>query len=97
MKPNSVSFVTVFKSAAAGVEDPRLANVLYGLLLKFGAEFSDDVFVVGSAIFMYCQLGDVGSARRVFDLCESRNVNVWNAMMMGMCTMTNLKSLTLFM
>ncbi|KAG9452911.1 hypothetical protein H6P81_005815 [Aristolochia fimbriata] len=82
IKPSVVTFVNVFP-AVAEIRDRTLANVLYGLLLKFGSTFSDDLFVVSSAIFMYSEILDVESARKVFNLCSEKNIEVWNTMIDG--------------
>ncbi|XP_068650121.1 pentatricopeptide repeat-containing protein At3g22150, chloroplastic [Aristolochia californica] len=82
IQPSVVSFVNVVP-AVAEIRDGKLAKVLYGLLLKFGSTFSDDPFAVSSAIFMYCEILNVESARKVFDLCNQRNIEVWNTMIDG--------------
>lgn len=82
IKPTPVSFVNVFP-AASGLGGFKIGNALYGLLVKSGSEFSDDVFAVSSAISMYSQMGSVDLARRVFDGCLEKNVEVWNTMISG--------------
>lgn len=81
-RPTMVSFVNVFP-AVPGVKNNKCADLIYGLLVKYGKEFVNDVFVVSSAIFMYAELSDIRSARWVFDLAEERNVEVWNTMIGG--------------
>ncbi|KAM0069464.1 putative tetratricopeptide-like helical domain superfamily [Helianthus debilis subsp. tardiflorus] len=82
VKPTAVSFVNVFP-AVVGLGDSRIADVVYGLLVKFGDEFSTDLFATSAAISMFSDLGFVESARKVFDKCLERNVEVWNTMIGG--------------
>ncbi|GAB4827547.1 hypothetical protein Ancab_034431 [Ancistrocladus abbreviatus] len=82
IKPTAVSFVNVFP-AVSGLQDFRIANVLYGLLFKFGCEYHSDLFVVSSAISMYSQMGYLKLARRIFDRCLEKNAEVWNTMIGG--------------
>ncbi|KAJ0851204.1 putative tetratricopeptide-like helical domain superfamily [Helianthus annuus] len=82
VKPTAVSFVNVFP-AVVGLGDSRIADVVYGLLVKFGDEFSTDLFATSAAISMFAELGFVESARKVFDNCLDRNVEVWNTMIGG--------------
>ncbi|KAJ0989798.1 hypothetical protein J5N97_008154 [Dioscorea zingiberensis] len=77
--PTTVSFVNVFP-AVAGLADKNCADVLYGLLVKYGSEYVNDMFVVSSAILMLSELSDVAAARQVFDLAVEKNVEVWNSM-----------------
>ncbi|ONK73737.1 uncharacterized protein A4U43_C04F34740 [Asparagus officinalis] len=81
-RPTTVSFVNVFPAIAL-LKDEGLARLVYGMLVKCGEEYVDDVFVVSSAISMYAELFDVESARRVFDAAKRRNVEVWNTMIGG--------------
>ncbi|KAI7747251.1 LOW QUALITY PROTEIN: hypothetical protein M8C21_018566, partial [Ambrosia artemisiifolia] len=83
VKPSSVSFVNVFPAVAGLGDDSRIAEVVYGLLVKFGDEFSTDLFAVSSAISMFAELGMIVSARKVFDSSLERNVEVWNTMIGG--------------
>lgn len=82
IKPTMVSFVNVLP-AAAGVGDRRNSDVLYGMLLKLGPDYSNDPFPVSCAIFMYSELSAVDCARMVFDSCVERNIEVWNTMIDG--------------
>ncbi|XP_048321787.2 pentatricopeptide repeat-containing protein At3g22150, chloroplastic [Ziziphus jujuba] len=82
IKPSAVSFVNVFP-ALAGMKDYKNANVLYGLLIRMGSEYVNDLFVVSSGIFMFSELGCLDLARKIFDLCLERNTEVWNTMIGG--------------
>ncbi|GJN26540.1 hypothetical protein PR202_gb14477 [Eleusine coracana subsp. coracana] len=81
VRPTPVSFVNVFPAAAN--DDPRWPFVLYGLLVKHGTEYVNDLFVVSSAISMFSELGDVQSAWRVFEHTAKKNTEVWNTMITG--------------
>ncbi|KAG0527318.1 hypothetical protein BDA96_06G223400 [Sorghum bicolor] len=81
IKPTPVSFVNVFPAVAK--EDPSWSFVLYGLLVKHGREYVNDLFVVSSAIAMFSELGDLQSAWRVFEYTAKKNTEVWNTMITG--------------
>uniref|UniRef100_A0A368UK95 Pentacotripeptide-repeat region of PRORP domain-containing protein n=1 Tax=Glycine max TaxID=3847 RepID=A0A368UK95_SOYBN len=77
--PTPVTFVNVFPA----VPDPKTALMFYALLLKFGADYANDVFAVSSAIVMFADLGCLDYARMVFDRCSNKNTEVWNTMIGG--------------
>ncbi|KAK4435979.1 Pentatricopeptide repeat-containing protein, chloroplastic [Sesamum alatum] len=69
--------------AISGLEDIEIANVVYGMVIKLGGEYVNDLFVVSSAITMYADLGCLESARKIFDNCLEKNAHVWNTMIGG--------------
>ncbi|BFG25765.1 hypothetical protein CerSpe_120390 [Prunus speciosa] len=77
--PSAVSFVNVFPALSA-MGDYKNATVLYGMLLRLGDEYVNDLFAVSSAIFMYAELGCLDYARKIFDHCLERNTEIWNTM-----------------
>ncbi|XVF71100.1 hypothetical protein PTKIN_Ptkin12aG0008000 [Pterospermum kingtungense] len=79
---SAVSFVNVFPALSA-LEDYSNAEVLYGMLPKLGGQCVDDLFVVSSAIFTFAQLGCLDFARKIFDNCSLRNIEIWNTMIGG--------------
>lgn len=79
IKPSPVSFVNVFP-AFSSLGYFKKANVVYGMLVKLGSEYVNDLYVVSSAIFMYAELGSLEFAKKVFDNCLGRNTEVWNTM-----------------
>ncbi|CAK9176444.1 unnamed protein product [Ilex paraguariensis] len=79
IKPTVISFVNVFPGAS-GSGDIDIANILYGLLIKMGSDYVDDLFAVSSSIFMYAELACLDLARKVFDHSLERNTEVWNTM-----------------
>lgn len=81
IRPTPVSFVNVFPAAAS--DDPSWPFLLYGMLIKHGVEYVSDLFVVSSAIAMFSEIGDVQSARMVFDHAAKKNIEVWNTMITG--------------
>ena len=81
VRPTPVSFVNVFPAAGKG--DPSCPFVLYGLLIKHGVEYVNDLFVVSSAIGMFSEIGDVQAARLVFERAAKKNIEVWNTMITG--------------
>ncbi|XP_020080985.1 pentatricopeptide repeat-containing protein At3g22150, chloroplastic-like [Ananas comosus] len=82
IRPSTVSFVNVFPAVAAA-DGVICHDALYGLLIKHGKEYADDLFVVSSAICMFSELGDIKSARQVFDRADDKNTEVWNTMING--------------
>ncbi|XWS75745.1 hypothetical protein CRYUN_Cryun01aG0118400 [Craigia yunnanensis] len=78
----AVSFVSVFP-ALSGLEDYNNSEVLYGMLLKLGSECVEDLFVVSSAIFTFAELGCLDFARKIFESCSQRNIEIWNTMIGG--------------
>lgn len=79
IRPSPVSFVNVFP-AVSSAGRIKLANVLYGLVLKLGHGFVDDLYIVSSAVIMYAELGCLDIARKIFELCLEKNTEVWNTM-----------------
>lgn len=82
IRPSTISFVNVFP-AFSSLGDYKSADVVYGLLVKLGSEYVNDLFVASSAIFMYAELGCFDFARKIFDICLERNTEVWNTMIGG--------------
>ncbi|KAH1129622.1 hypothetical protein J1N35_001000 [Gossypium stocksii] len=82
IKQSAVSFVNMFP-AISGLQDYNNAEVLYGVLLKSGDESVDNFFVVSSAISMFAELGCPDFARKIFDNCSLRNIEIWNTMIGG--------------
>ncbi|KAI5583331.1 hypothetical protein BDE02_06G006900 [Populus trichocarpa] len=82
IKPSPVSFVNVFP-AFSSVGDFKNADVLYGMLVKMGSEYVNDLFVVSSVIFMFAELGHIDFARKVFYHCLEKNTEIWNTMIGG--------------
>ncbi|XP_028787617.1 pentatricopeptide repeat-containing protein At3g22150, chloroplastic-like [Neltuma alba] len=80
--PSSVSFVNVFP-AVSSLGDYKIADIIYGLLHKFGSEYVEDVFVLSSTINMYAELGCLSHARLIFEQCKERNTEIWNTMIGG--------------
>lgn len=90
IKPSAVSFVNVFP-ALSGISDSRVSNVIYGLLIRMGCDYVNDLFVVSSAICMFAELGCLDLARKVFDVCFEKNTEVWNTMI-GAYVQNNLQA-----
>uniref|UniRef100_A0A2P2IM57 Pentatricopeptide repeat-containing protein n=1 Tax=Rhizophora mucronata TaxID=61149 RepID=A0A2P2IM57_RHIMU len=82
IKPSPVSFVNVFP-ALSKIGDYRNSNMLYGMLVKLGSEYMNDLFAVSSAICLFAELSCLDSARKVFDCCLDKNTEVWNSMIGG--------------
>ncbi|CAK7328342.1 unnamed protein product [Dovyalis caffra] len=75
--------VVAWNTVISCVGDFKNANVLYGMLVKIGSKYLNDLFIVSSAIFMFAELGRVDFARKVFDHCVEENTKIWNTMIGG--------------
>lgn len=49
------------------VRDVCDAYVLYGMLIKMGSEYEHDHMLVSYAVYVYSKLGELDSAKKVFD------------------------------
>ncbi|MCL7031707.1 hypothetical protein MKW94_002896 [Papaver nudicaule] len=80
IRPTQVS-ITGLTQACGGIGNLELGKCIHGLLNSL--EIGSHIFVLTSLVDMYCKLGDVESARRVFDRMPTRNLVSWNAMISG--------------
>ncbi|KAJ4759013.1 Pentatricopeptide repeat-containing protein [Rhynchospora pubera] len=84
IKLSPLSFVGLFPAGVSlEAYSRRSVDAMYGLLIKHGQEYIDDLFVLSSAIGMFAGIGDMESARHAFDQAEQRNTEVWNTMIAG--------------
>ncbi|KAK1363113.1 hypothetical protein POM88_038674 [Heracleum sosnowskyi] len=75
-KPNVLCFMELFRI----IRDVRNANALYGLLITIGSEYAHDKFVVSTTVHVYSKLGELDSARKIFDQCLERSTVIRNSM-----------------
>ncbi|KAJ6806356.1 pentatricopeptide repeat-containing protein [Iris pallida] len=78
--PNAHTFPILLKSSAA-TGDSKQAVQLHAHVVKMG--FCRNPFSATGLVDMYAKLGDVVSARKVFDGTPERNVVSWTAMVNG--------------
>lgn len=78
--PNSFTFAGVF-TAAAQAPEPAAGLEAHSLAIKITGP--GDVFVGSSLLNMYCKLGLVCDARKVFDRMLETNSVTWAAMISG--------------
>ncbi|KAI3937517.1 hypothetical protein MKW92_016383 [Papaver armeniacum] len=78
--PTQVSIASLTQ-ACGGIGNLELGKCVHGFLNSLGMGF--DILVLTSLVDMYCKIGDVESARRVFDRMPTRNLVSWNAMISG--------------
>ncbi|KAI3930143.1 hypothetical protein MKW92_036542 [Papaver armeniacum] len=78
--PTQVSIASLTQ-ACGGIGNLELGKCVHGVLNSLGMGF--DILVLTSLVDMYCRIGDVESARRVFDRMPTRNLVSWNAMISG--------------
>ncbi|CAK7340049.1 unnamed protein product [Dovyalis caffra] len=68
--------VVAWNNVVSCVRDFMNVDVLYGMLVKMGSEYVNDLFVVSSSIFMFAELRRVDFARKVFDHCVEENTEI---------------------
>lgn len=80
LKPNRSTFPCAIKSCSA-LLDHFSGRQAHQQALKFGYE--PDLFVSSALIDMYSKCGDLGDARKVFDVIPQKNVVSWTSMIAG--------------
>ncbi|EES00043.1 pentatricopeptide repeat-containing protein At2g33680 [Sorghum bicolor] len=84
--PTPHSFAAVF-TAAARVPSASAGAVAHAFACKLpSSSGSNNVFVSTALLNMYCKLGAISDARRVFDQMPHRNAVSWAAMVSGYAT-----------
>lgn len=78
--PSSHAVSSVLKSCAR-VDDDLCGVLIHGHVHKFG--FDACVYVRTALLDLYCKIGDVVTARKVFDEMTDKNVVSWNALLSG--------------
>ncbi|CAE5958447.1 unnamed protein product [Arabidopsis arenosa] len=76
--PVNVSTLLSFLSAISDLGDLSGAESAYGLCIKIGLD--SDLHLITALIGMYGKIGDIGSARRIFDCAIRKDVVTWNCM-----------------
>ncbi|KAH7659342.1 TPR-like protein [Dioscorea alata] len=81
--PDSYSFTYLLKSCASvhGLSPRREGPQIHGHVFKLG--FCADVFSSTALLDMYVKIGDLVSARKVFDGMRERSAVSWTAMSVG--------------
>ncbi|RYQ94488.1 hypothetical protein Ahy_B08g089402 isoform B [Arachis hypogaea] len=81
VRPNSHTFTMFVKSCRGSLS---LLQQAHAQVVKLGS-VDYDAFVVSSLIGVYCDHGEVGVARQVFDECSNKNVVCWTGLVTGYC------------
>lgn len=76
--PVNVSTLLSFLLATGDLGDLSGAESAHGLCIKTGHDF--DLHLVTALMGMYAKIGDIGSARRIFDCAIRSDVVTWNCM-----------------
>ncbi|XP_060183512.1 pentatricopeptide repeat-containing protein At2g39620 [Lycium barbarum] len=80
IKPDKYTFTFVLK-ACTGMNDFENGIKIHEEIVK--RDLENDVFIGTGLIDMYSKMGDLDSARKVFDKMPKRDVVAWNAMISG--------------
>ncbi|CAM8904498.1 unnamed protein product [Rhodiola kirilowii] len=80
LRPDTHTFPSVI-GACAGLMDKVMGEAVHEHVKELG--FGSDVYIVNALIDMYARLGELGSARNVFDEMVSRDVVSWNSLISG--------------
>ncbi|PIA65673.1 hypothetical protein AQUCO_00100879v1 [Aquilegia coerulea] len=80
---NNYTFPPLIKACSAQVlpYSKLIGDLVHAHVIKFG--FPKDPFVVTTLIELYSSVGDMGTARRLFDGIPKRDVVLWTAMIDG--------------
>ncbi|MCD7459275.1 hypothetical protein HAX54_040534 [Datura stramonium] len=78
--PDKYTFTFVLK-ACTGISEFEKGIKIHEEIVS--RNFENDVFIGAGLIDMYSKMGDLDSARRVFDQMPEKDVVVWNAMISG--------------
>ena len=79
-KPSPITMTSLIQ-ACGGIGDLKLGKCLHGCVLGLG--MGNDILVLTSFVDMYCKIGNMDSARQVFQKMLTRNLVSWNAMISG--------------
>ncbi|EOA23718.1 hypothetical protein CARUB_v10016929mg [Capsella rubella] len=74
----NVSTLLSFLSATGDLEDFFGAESSHGLCMKIGLD--SDLHIVTALVGMYAKIGEISSARRIFDCAIRKDVVTWNCM-----------------
>ncbi|OVA19864.1 Pentatricopeptide repeat [Macleaya cordata] len=85
--PNAITFTCVVKTCI-GLKDFGFGRCLLGLIVKYGLK--SNLSVCNSLITLHLRMGDIESARKVFDQMEERDVVSWTAILDVYVEMGNL-------
>lgn len=74
---NEYSFASAL-SACSGLKNLQMGTQIHALISK--SSTSDNIYMSSALVDMYSKCGNVGSARKVFDLMTERNTVSWNSL-----------------
>ncbi|KAK4850154.1 hypothetical protein QYF36_004285 [Acer negundo] len=80
IRPSPVTLVSLIQ-ACVGMKNIEFGKCVHGCVLGLG--MSEDVLVVTSLVDMYSKMGDIESARTVFEGMSMKNLVSWNAIISG--------------
>lgn len=86
LEPDKYTFTFVLKACTCALDFHEGVSVYKDIVLK-GLEC--DVFIGTSLVNMFCKMGHLDSARKVFDKMPKKDVTTWNAMISGLSQSLN--------
>ncbi|EXB58833.1 hypothetical protein L484_002770 [Morus notabilis] len=78
--PDDYTMATMSK-VSGEMEDLVAGELIHGRIIRSG--FGFDVVVCNSLMYMFCECGKFGGARKVFDEMPQRNAGSWNVLITG--------------
>ncbi|KAJ7967122.1 Pentatricopeptide repeat-containing protein [Quillaja saponaria] len=80
LKPDGVTIASILP-AYASLASLREGRQIHGYITK--SERYLNTFILNSLVYMYASCGDIGTARKIFDLMSIRDIISWNTILMA--------------
>ncbi|KAF2296011.1 hypothetical protein GH714_035661 [Hevea brasiliensis] len=86
LEPDKYTFTFVLKACTGALEFKEGVLVHRDIVFR---ELDYDIFIGTALVDMYCKLGDLELARKVFDKMPKKDVITWNVMILGLSQSVN--------
>ncbi|KAK7295699.1 hypothetical protein RJT34_18610 [Clitoria ternatea] len=86
LEPDKYTFTFVLKACTCALDFHEGVAIHHDIASR---ELECDVFIGTGLIDMYCKMGHLDSARRIFDKMPRKDVTCWNAMISGLSQSSN--------
>ncbi|XP_054822618.1 pentatricopeptide repeat-containing protein At2g39620-like isoform X2 [Prosopis cineraria] len=87
LEPDKYTFTFVLRACTGALDFHEGVAVHQEIASK---QLECDVFIGTGLVDMYCKLGDLDSARKIFDKMPKKDITSWNAMIAGLSQSSNL-------